>query len=347
MPRSRRPGQGYRYSSGGGGKLDLGAILAGLLGGGIEEDPLYASEETIGSKPFDQPFQSDKPFKAKRWWDKPEASAMNAEFNLNKLLGEIGVTNQLKTAQGLTPIEIERQRLLDQVKLDTLRKELPIRRADTNLGGDAAMLNRLNLPSQNLNTYQEAIVPSMFGKIASETLADTATSDLTRQTAEQSKQIGAETFQDLLNATKLNASGGVIKSKNALDLLPLQQQEAIRQLKFAPTQTDIDNAAKLNGIAPAGAMKINKLTGEVEPLPQRPPTPSEMLDIKKAEWMEQMSNRLPGRTPVRKPASPPNSANQPTQGVVNTSVNRPAVSGILESEDGSIVIIDGIRFKRK
>lgn len=105
MPRPKRP------SPGGGERGPLSAILGQMLTGafgGIEADPMFATEDEIGSKPFDKPYQSDSPVKGKTIFDRNEASRINAQYLSNLAQGRNEAAQRLKTEEAMNPILADR-----------------------------------------------------------------------------------------------------------------------------------------------------------------------------------------------------------------------------------------------
>lgn len=108
MARPRRPGQGYRYSSGGGG-LDLGAILMSAFGG-VEANPDFGQSVPRPDENFTGPMPPTKTsgdfYRPKTFMDRSEASRLNADYKLAQLEANSDMQRQLALERELSPIRV-------------------------------------------------------------------------------------------------------------------------------------------------------------------------------------------------------------------------------------------------
>ena len=188
MPDNRR----HKRSGGG---LDLGAILAaiGQGVGGIEYNEDFNKQ---GPLPNGETVGGEGPYKAKTWFDRNEASRLNAEYRAGQVGADNQVTRALRQREGEIPLKVKEEQEVGKVKNDNTinlrEREIPLnlkeaqglsgikmsedeRRAVVELLAKAGIIPT----AANQQQYDTSVVPEIMRALQSKNVADTQVNNFT------------------------------------------------------------------------------------------------------------------------------------------------------------------------
>jgi len=234
-----------------GGRIDLGGLLTAALGGGVELDPLYADESEIGSKSFEQPYQSDTPFKAKNWMSKLDASKANLQADMAKVIGGINANSEIALLQRKKPFELQHLRdtgaINKEFAVDAEGREIVNRQK---IAQNQSAINKDELVFGNTEAVKQqgALLPgaikqeAALGKvkesfnIAEEGRKNTAATALADM---QHKQALSESEARMLNAMKLTYTPeNVLLVKKALEDPAIAEMMATMNANISKAQAE-------------------------------------------------------------------------------------------------------------
>lgn len=235
MPRNKRPGQGHRYSSGGGG-IDLGGLLAGIFGG-IEANPDFGKVEDSGEF-GPQPLKkgADNFYKPRSIFDRAGAAEANAAFKASNYEADQDAQRSLAKERAMTPILQERDwntnanklrfnaaDIPNQVNLQQQLGNLQLSQEQKSKVFDALQkLGFVNPTDDDASRYATENNETLFNKAKEVNLGSLLKAQGETSAAGLANEVFDTTRQDRLNQAKSTAFGDAALATGRLQNIPHQ-----------------------------------------------------------------------------------------------------------------------------
>jgi hypothetical protein len=231
-----------RKFGGGGGGIDLGALLMAIYGG-VEANPEAMMQ---GPTPDGQALGGGDPFKARTIFDRNEASSMNAQYRAGQMAEDAGVGRRVGEARQMLPIQTEgfrqqtdittgaqKQRGIDEsetkLKYRPQFDQLDIEKSRTEGNNQLANTLKMLATPENLAALQQQYTPEQLARLVEEAKAGTTAAKTANIQSGIQGEVALKTKPDVMNLAPAELQYKLQQIQSGQRMLPRRENAEIDQ----------------------------------------------------------------------------------------------------------------------